>query len=111
MAGLKIAPKLKFNEIAVSLYSKAGASNSWIDTDITASVPTNAKFCEVQCINQAGAALPVGVREPGSTLDRKINSAVFACHTFMARCINGHIEMFEHNNASGTIYAITGYYL
>lgn len=94
----------------LTFVNKTGGSGGWVDWDLSAIIPVNAKYVEIfGFCNVVGGGFS-GVRKPGSAVARAINQLQYTPVGFTVEPVSRIVEVWEVAGAAGNTYYISGYW-
>jgi hypothetical protein len=105
--------RLKYVEIApVSKTLGGGEGSAWTDWDLSATIPANALYAEIQC--PGGTSLDVGARKNGSAVDRKFSTpggGTFSPKMTVELDANRVIEVYSSSTGANFPFFCLGYWI
>jgi len=101
--------QLEYVEIVPPSWTLPASSNTWLDWDLSGSIPIGAKFVEV--LINCGTLLTAGVRKKGSSVERKtsIPDANVVLSMTVEVDINRVVE--RYGNSTYSKFTIVGYWI
>ncbi|GAH94969.1 unnamed protein product [marine sediment metagenome] len=103
------AAQLEYFEIEPPAAHSPSVADTWEAWDISAHVPPSAKFAEIWWLRKTSNG-NVGVRETGSSVERKYSRMQDECGNFTVACAGQAIECISGATANHSYYYVIGYW-
>lgn len=102
-----------FNQIVPVSFQKGGGTNTWVDTDMSASLPAGTLFALVVASYNISATVPttMGARTHGSASAMTVAGNRGPGYAFIvAPDTNRHIDLYDAQAGSAVEYELMGYW-